>query len=190
MTIAPPDRVRSAVGVWKTDKLDPDRLRDDTMYIMMRGNRLHFRFLQVVVLAVAGMVLTAGSASACGTKGEAARHSCCSSAPAPEHGVCCEPTRPAPARAESHADAIDGSTASLVFDPASSSSCECRASEPASPAEHQSRTTAERLDAEGFGLPADIAPATGPPPRIDRSTLPNERPPHVPLYLRTSRLLT
>ena len=135
------------------------------------------------------MVWTAGSALACETKGGAARLVCCSIAPVSDHGGCCDASRPpVPARAASHADAPGDSVAPLILEPASSS-CECRVSEPASPAEHQSRTSTERFEAEGHGLPVGVAPAMDQPPHIDRSTLRNESPSAIPLYLQTSRLL-
>lgn len=148
-----------------------------------RGIHAHLWILQVAVLATAGMVWTSGIASACGTNSKSPSRACCVIAPAPDHGSCCDtdkaPTPPQPA----------DSGAPRVFDPASSPSCECRASEPAPPAEHQGRTPTERLEAQGFGLPAAVVATIVAAPRVDRSMISNERPPKIPVYLQTSRLL-
>lgn len=149
---------------------------------MVRKNRRRFWFLPIAVLAIVGTVSTASAASACGTRDGKAPRACCADRPIAER-ACCDTNRPA-----SPAPSSDAPAAFFVV-VVNPSSCDCRASEPAAPADHQNRASSEHSKTDGFGPSAAIASSTSPPPRFDRSTLPSERPPKIPLYLQTSHLL-
>jgi hypothetical protein len=152
-------------------------------------SRPRIRPLWVALLAVVGTVSVADVASACTREVVApAPRACCAERPPSECG-CCSPGEAPSSGAPSHADAIVSPTADPLLR-ASMPSCECRANEPAAPAERPAqRTSTERPEVEGVQPFAALDPAPRRPSSHAPLLLPNESPPKTPLYLRTSRLL-
>jgi hypothetical protein len=148
------------------------------------------RALWVALLAIVGTVSVADVASACTTEVVApAPRACCAERPPSECGCCTLGEALPSSGASSHADAIVSSPANPLLR-ASMPSCECRAGEPAAPAERPAqRTSSERSEVQGIQPFAALDPAPRRPSSHTPLLLPNESPPKSPLYLRTSRLL-
>jgi hypothetical protein len=151
--------------------------------------RHHSRLAWVAVAAIMGMLSVAGDASA-STADVAPRgdiRSCCAEG---RCTVCCckpaeAPPRPRPADRSAALPSKGGDIA------APARPCECRSSEPATPAPKPESRSSEGRGDQARGEPVDPALDAGPPPAATfaRLILPTSSPPKSPLYLRIARLL-
>jgi hypothetical protein len=155
--------------------------------VTMNGLRYHFRLTWIALAAIVGILSVVGDASASAASA-AARNvasSCCVKRVCT--GCCCSP--------ESGSTAPLATERSVAVRPSEgglstpSRPCECRSSEPGSPASRdESRFSEDRADqasGESVSLNGHVPAAV----TFTRHNLPTASPPKSPLYLRTARLL-
>ncbi|MDG3007767.1 hypothetical protein [Paludisphaera mucosa] len=141
----------------------------------------------IALTAVAAMLSTAGAASACSTAAQApaAARGCCATRVQTACG-CCSPSRSIAPNTSTASIGVEVRTA--VLTPAvPTSSCECRADEPAAPSDRpQAPKPVESTDAP-FATSSSRTSAVTAVAVSTRSSDPDPSP--RPLYMRTSRLL-
>jgi hypothetical protein len=155
--------------------------------VAMTGFRFHFRLTWIALAAIVGMLSVVSNASASATSGASQNgaRACCLKRVCT---VCCCPS----ASASSSPLTAGRSEALLSTEgrfTAPARPCECRSSEPASPASrHDSRSSEDRAD-QTSGESAQLNVYAPTAVTFARRNLPTASPPKSPLYLRTSRLL-
>jgi hypothetical protein len=154
----------------------------------MSNVRCHLRLAVVASVAIAGMVLTASSASASPTNpgSQTGSRACCLKRSCT---VCCCGTSNTQSPGQSATSPALQSRKSLAIALPPSIPCECRSNTPATPApKPESRSEEQRSDRDraDSSLPASFVSS---PSMFTFVRLTVSGPPPAPLYLRTARLL-